>query len=50
MKSVLERLGVIRRETHEDFNIGAAIAMIVLLLTFIGASFYVLVVSYLDIS
>lgn len=50
MKSILERMGVIREESNEDFNMGAAIVMIMLFLAFIGTSFYILVSSYLGIS
>ena len=34
----------------DDFNWGATITVLILLLAFIGASFYVLVSSYMDIS
>ncbi|HEY1112565.1 MAG TPA: hypothetical protein VGE66_03360 [Chitinophagaceae bacterium] len=50
MKTILERMGVIREESNDDFNLGAAIVMIMLFLTFIGTSFYILVSSYLGIS
>jgi hypothetical protein len=50
MKSILEQLGVVKEESNEDFNWGATIVMIVLLLTFIGTSFYILVSSYLEVS
>ena len=34
------------RATHEDFNMGSAIVVIVLLLLFIGTSFYLMVSNY----
>ena len=36
-------------EVNEDFNWGATITVLLLLLCFVGASFYVLVSSFLDI-
>lgn len=36
-------------DTGEDFNWGATIAVLVLLLMFIGATFYVLVSSFMEI-
>ena len=36
-------------EVREDFHWGATIAMIFLVLSFLGASFYVLVSSYMDV-
>ena len=50
MKSILERLGIVKEESNEDFNLGTAIVMIMLFLAFIGTSFYILVSSYLGIS
>ena len=50
MKSILENLGVVKKERDDDFNWGAAIIMILLLLTFIGTSFYILIASYLEVS
>lgn len=37
-------------DTKEDFNWASTIAVVVLMLAFIGASFYVLISSYMDIS
>lgn len=37
-------------EVREDFHWGATIAMIFLVLSFLGASFYVLISSYMDVS
>jgi hypothetical protein len=37
-------------EVREDFHWGATITMIFLVLSFLAASFYVLVSSYMDIS
>lgn len=37
-------------EIGEDFHWGATIAMIFLVLSFVGASFYVLIASYMDVS
>ena len=37
-------------DVKEDFHWGAAIAMMILVLSFLGASFYVLISSYMDIS
>jgi hypothetical protein len=50
MKSIWEQLGVVKEDTNEDFNMGAAIVMMILFLTFIGTSFYILVSSYLEVS
>lgn len=50
MKSILEQLGVVNQESNEDFNWGATIVMILLFLTFIGTSFYILISSYLEVS
>lgn len=50
MKSILERMGVIKEESNEDVKLGAVIVMIMLFLAFIGTSFYILVTSYLEIS
>ena len=50
MKSILEHLGVVNKERDDDFNWGATIVMILLLLTFIGTSFYILIASYLEVS
>lgn len=36
------------KEPREDFNIFATIAMIFLVLTFIGTSFYILISSYME--
>mgnify|MGYP001156500940 CR=1 FL=1 len=44
MKQVLARLFV-RDETHDKFQLGSTIVMILLFLTFWGVSFYVLVNS-----
>lgn len=41
---------MIKEERNEDFNLGAAIVMIMLFLAFIGTSFYILVSSYMSIS
>ncbi len=38
-----------KQESQEEFNIGATITVLTLLLGFIGSSFYVLVSSYLDL-
>mgnify|MGYP006952614713 CR=1 FL=1 len=39
----------IQTEPKEDFNMGATIAVLTLLLGFIGSSFYVLVSSYMEL-
>ena len=39
----------INTEPKEDFNVGATIAVLTLLLGFIGSSFYVLVSSYMEL-
>ncbi len=49
MKLLLKKKGLIE-EPREDFRLGAAIAMIVLVLSFIGASFYILISSYLEVN
>jgi hypothetical protein len=36
-------------ETKEDFSMGATIAVSMLLLAFIGSSFYVLLTSYFEL-
>lgn len=51
MKTILEQLvGVVKKDREDDFNWGATIVMILLFLTFIGTSFYILISSYLDVS
>ena len=50
MKELLEKIGVVRTESNDDFNMGATVAMILLFLAFIGTTFYILVSSYMEIS
>jgi hypothetical protein len=50
MKSFFEKLSVVNEEGSEDFNVGSFILMILLFLTFIGTTFYILVTSYLEVS
>ena len=47
MKSVLENNSV-QEEPREGFYMGATIAVILLFLLFIGASFYLAVSSYME--
>lgn len=47
MRSVLERNSVAQQEPREDFHMGGTIAIILLIMLFVGTSFYVLVSSYL---
>lgn len=49
MKQLLTK-SVRAEDIREDFNWIATIAMIFLVLSFIGASFYILVSSYLEIN
>lgn len=44
MKSLLKRI-VVNDETNEEFNLVATFTMILLFLTFIGATFYLMVES-----
>jgi hypothetical protein len=39
----------IRKESKDDFSMGATIAVSTLLLAFIGSSFYVLLSSYFEL-
>lgn len=48
MRSVLEKTEV-QAETREGFYMGATIAVILLFLLFIGATFYIAVSSYMEI-
>ena len=48
MKSILERTSVSKGEPGEDFHMGGTIAIILLIMLFVGTSFYVLVSSYLQ--
>ncbi len=50
MKTAGKNEGVMKTETREDFNLGATIIMILLVLSFIGASFYILISSYMEIN
>jgi len=47
MKSVLEQNSV-QEEPREGFYMGATIAVIVLFLLFIGASFYIALSTYME--
>jgi hypothetical protein len=47
MRSILERSGVTEQEPREEFHMGGTIAIILLIMLFVGTSFYVLVSSYL---
>jgi uncharacterized membrane protein (DUF485 family) len=47
LKRENEKLAAV--QVSEDFNWGSTITVLVLLLAFVGASFYVLVSSYMDI-
>ena len=49
MKMMSEPKNMTTVEIKDDFNWGATIAVLILLLAFIGASFYVLVISFMDI-
>ena len=42
MKSLIKNF-VATDETHEDFNLGVTIAMVLLFLSFIGSTFYLMV-------
>lgn len=50
MSTVRKEVSATKTEVSEDFNLGAAITAILLLLVFIAASFYVLVSSYMEIN
>lgn len=49
MKQNLNKEIVQQADSPEDFNMGATITVLLLLLVFIGASFYVLVSSYMEV-
>lgn len=49
MKNETRRITIAASETREDFNLGAAITVILLMMLFIGVNFYVLIASYMDI-
>ena len=52
MKTVLKNSGIqesIQDEPREKFYMGATIAVILLFLLFIGASFYIVVSSYMEL-
>ncbi|MDB5197245.1 MAG: hypothetical protein JWP88_1616 [Flaviaesturariibacter sp.] len=46
MKTMWKRLSEGGNQTHEGFNLGMTIAMILIFLTFWGVSFYILLNSY----
>ena len=45
----METPNIQHTEPKEDFNMGATIAVLTLVLGFIGSSFYVLVSSYMEL-
>ncbi len=49
MKTLLKET-LTQSDPREDFNWGTTIIMILLVLSFIGASFYILVSSYLEVN
>jgi hypothetical protein len=49
MKTLLKET-LTHSDQREDFNWGTTIIMILLVLSFIGASFYILVSSYLEVN
>ncbi len=50
MDPVLKDVGGIKARTNEGFNLGMAIAVLLILLLFVAASFYILISSYLEIN
>jgi hypothetical protein len=50
MLSLFKKGEVRKSEWSDDFNLGATIAVIVLVLFFIGASFYFVVETYLELT
>lgn len=46
MKTMWKRFSEVGNQTHEGFNLGMTIAMILLFLAFWGVSFYILLNSY----
>lgn len=50
MEPVTKKLSAVKAEASEDFNLAGAITVMLILLLFIAASFYVLISSYLEIN
>lgn len=50
MSTGLKEMSVTKAEIREDFNLSAAITVMLLLLIFIAASFYIIVSSYMEIN
>jgi hypothetical protein len=45
MIHLLERIGVVQKETNRSFKMMPAIIMLVLMLTFVGTTLYILISS-----
>ncbi|MCU7548659.1 hypothetical protein OCK74_05995 [Chitinophagaceae bacterium LB-8] len=50
METVRKNISRAETEVRDDFNLGAAITVMLILLMFIAASFYVLISSYMEIN
>ena len=46
MKELLQRISETNEETHEGFNLGGTIMVILLFLVFMATSFYLMVTNY----
>lgn len=45
MINILERLGIVSQETNRSFRTTPAVIMMLLMLTFVGTTFYILISS-----
>lgn len=45
MLQLLERIGLVQRESNQSFQPIPAIIMLILMLTFVGTTFYILISS-----
>jgi heme/copper-type cytochrome/quinol oxidase subunit 4 len=50
MNPVLKNMSGVKVRANEGLNLGAAITVLLILLLFIAASFYILISSYLEIN
>ena len=46
MKELFNKFALTNEQTHEDFNLGSTILVILLFLSFIGTTFYLMVASF----
>lgn len=45
MIQFLERIGIVKKETRNGFKMGPAVALMVLMATFVGTTVYILISS-----